>query len=270
MGWFSRRSEEQVAVVADRQERMENDLRELTRQVSSLGSALVVREPATATAAQAYDGLRKAVMAGAQARRLLLVQLVELSDMLDHDVAIEDLRSFAQELRLRANLGQDLDAVAHPNHFEVLDGSGNSVRVVKPAWVDDQTGALIRRGMVERFQSQALPAAAPTPAVAPSVPTPSVAPPPHAAGGDQTTQSPGPFPGTTGAGVAETPVEAATVDAPPTEAGTLPVATSEAVQAPMDPGVPAPAEAPRPAEAPSQTEAPAAANEPTDENGRPA
>lgn len=154
MGWFSRRAEEQVAIVADRQGRIEEDLRRTAQEMSALTAALVVREPATATAAQAYDGLRKAVMAGAQARRELLVNLVELTELLDHDVDIEDVRSLVEELRLRAHLVQDVDVAARPAHFTVLDGVGDSVRVNKVAWVDEQTGALIKRGLAERVTSQ--------------------------------------------------------------------------------------------------------------------
>ena len=154
MGWFSRHAEEQVAIVADRQEQIAKDMRQTAKDLSALSAALVVREPATATAAQAYDGLRKAVMAGAQARRELLVDLVELTELLDHDVEIEDIRSFVEELRLRAHLAQDGDVAARPAHFTVLDGVGDTVRVNKVAWVDEQTGALIKRGLAERVASQ--------------------------------------------------------------------------------------------------------------------
>ncbi|HAM24816.1 MAG TPA: hypothetical protein DHW34_05235 [Actinobacteria bacterium] len=163
MGWFSRRNEEKLLIVSERQSRIEKDLRTLQSDVSKLTAALVVREPATATAAEAYDGLRKAVMAGPQARRQMLVQLVELTDFAERNISIVEMRQILDEQRKRAGLVDITDGGTYPELFEIVEGSGELISVRRPAWVDEQTGQVIQRGTAVAEPKPIEPEAMPVP-----------------------------------------------------------------------------------------------------------
>jgi|SRR5690349_10773708 hypothetical protein len=113
---------------------------------------LMVREPATGVAAEAYDGLRKQVVAAMTERMAHLQQLVQLDAALiggaDADTVGRLVRGFADQ----ASLSRVTDA-EHPDRdmlFELVDDLGGRLEVLEPAYVDTITNRVIRRGSMRR------------------------------------------------------------------------------------------------------------------------
>jgi len=150
MGWFSGRHEELLTLLAERQRVVEQALEGALVEVHEIKTALVVRDPGNRLSADAYQGLRQAVMAGANARRTHLVQLAQIADAVQRGADSDELRSLVEEWVLQAGLTQ-VDDPKNAALYEILGGAGEALRVRQPAWVDTHTGSLIRRGTAERI-----------------------------------------------------------------------------------------------------------------------
>ncbi|NHC45623.1 hypothetical protein [Motilibacter aurantiacus] len=120
-------------------------------RLSAIEAALVGGAPDGVSAAAAYDALRKQLLAAAGERKRLLVCLATLSAALAEDEPLETLRGRLEEWAAQAGLHEvrDTDDLSR---FDVV-GDGPDVRVVRPAWVDGTTGALIQRGVAERTEA---------------------------------------------------------------------------------------------------------------------
>lgn len=150
MGWFSGRHEELLTLLAERQRVLEQALEGVLVEVHEIKTALVVRDPGNRLSADAYQGLRQAVMAGASARRMHLVQLAQMAEAVRSGADSAALRSLVEEWVMQAGLAQVEDP-KNPALYEIVDGSGEALRVRQPAWVDTHNGSLIRRGTAERI-----------------------------------------------------------------------------------------------------------------------
>ena len=150
MGWFSGRHEELLTLLAERQRVLEQALENALVEVHEIKTALVVRDPGNRLSADAYQGLRQAVMAGANARRTHLVQLAQIADAVQRGADSNELKSLVEEWVIQAGLTQ-VDDPKNAALYEILDGAGEALRVRQPAWVDTHTGSLIRRGTAERI-----------------------------------------------------------------------------------------------------------------------
>lgn len=150
MGWFGSRERTTLELLAERQRRTEEEVLLLGRTVGEIHASLVVRDPGNRLSAEAYDGLRKTVIAGATQRRAHLVQLVEFATALERGADTQQLRSLVEEWLIQADVAQFTDP-SRPECFEILGGSGEGLAVLAPAWIDSQTGALIKRGTAERI-----------------------------------------------------------------------------------------------------------------------
>ena len=74
-------------LLVDLQERIKG----LEQQAELIKTVLIVKEPNTVQASQAYDGLRKQVVAAAAERRSHLAQLVAMSVAVSRATAVSDL-----------------------------------------------------------------------------------------------------------------------------------------------------------------------------------
>jgi hypothetical protein len=133
-------------------DRIAGQLDQLERRSEKMEVILMVREPTAGVAAEAYDGLRKQVVAAMTERMAHLQQLVQLDAALtagaDADVAGKMVRSFADQ----ASLGRVTDA-DHPDRdmlFQLVEDLGGRPEVLEPAYVDTITGRVIRRGAMRR------------------------------------------------------------------------------------------------------------------------
>lgn len=129
-------------------DRIAGQLDQLDRRAEKMEVILMVREPAAGVAAEAYDGLRKQVVAAMTERMAHLQQLVQLDAALTAgagtDVVGKLVRGFADQ----ASLSRVTDA-EHPERnmlFELVEDLGGRPEVLEPAYVDTITGRVIRRG----------------------------------------------------------------------------------------------------------------------------
>jgi hypothetical protein len=131
-------------------DRIAGQLDQLDRRSEKMEVILMVREPTAGVAAEAYDGLRKQVVAAMTERMAHLQQLVQLDAALTAgaDVVGKLVRGFADQ----ASLSRVTDA-EHPDRdmlFELVEDLGGRPEVLEPAYVDMITGRVIRRGSMRR------------------------------------------------------------------------------------------------------------------------
>lgn len=132
-------------------------LDQLDRRSEKMEVILMVREPTAGVAAEAYDGLRKQVVAAMTERMAHLQQLVQLDAALtagaDANVVGKLVRSFADQ----ASLSRVTD-MEHPDRdmlFELVEDLGGRLEVLEPAYMDAITGRVIRRGSMRRAAAPA-------------------------------------------------------------------------------------------------------------------
>ena len=124
---------------------------DLDRKLDRIEVAILVRDPGTALSADAYDGLRKQIIAAASDRVAHLAQLAQLDAIVrtTGDGATSDFRPLVQEWMAQANLV----AMSSPDQedlFEIVGGSGPGLDIIAPAYVDATTRRLIRQGRARR------------------------------------------------------------------------------------------------------------------------
>jgi hypothetical protein len=142
----------------------------LEHEAELMRTVLIVKEPTTALAADAYDGLRKQVVAAAAERRSHLAQLTAMAVAVARATTVEDLTPQIREWMAQAGvteLKELPDGVRAEDLFEDVDGMGfkaAGIEIVEPAYLDANTGAVLRLG-------RARPAAEPLSAAA-AEPTP--------------------------------------------------------------------------------------------------
>jgi hypothetical protein len=125
---------------------------QMHEQLRDINIALIVREPGTARAAEAYEGLRKSVATAARERRQHLAQLVEFADAIDRGASVETLRQRCEQWCLEAGLERRSDVV--PEWFSVVEGEGPVLEVMEPAWVDGSSGQLVKQGTARRLPGE--------------------------------------------------------------------------------------------------------------------
>lgn len=118
---------------------------ELLRKIDRMEVALIVRDPGTSLSADAYDGLRKQVAVAARDRQAHLVQLVHLDDTLRSTSDVKAIGSVLSELMQQAGIVA-VDDPKRPELYDVVAGKGPTLEVLSPAYVEEGTGRLIRRG----------------------------------------------------------------------------------------------------------------------------
>lgn len=125
---------------------------QMHERLRDIDIALIVREPGTARAAEAYEGLRKGVATAARERRQHLAQLVEFVDAIERGATVETLRHRCEQWCLEAGLERRSDVV--PEWFSVVEGEGPVIEVIDPAWVDGTSGQLVKQGTARRVPGE--------------------------------------------------------------------------------------------------------------------
>lgn len=143
-------SRRQVAELADRLGHVEQLLDKVDRSIERIEIVTVVREPASALSADAYNGLRKQVAAAAGERMAHLSQLAQFDAALRAGASADELAVLCREWMGQAAL----EVVVDPwldDAFEVVGpGDATGRLVVRPAYVDRVTGRVVRSGVAER------------------------------------------------------------------------------------------------------------------------
>ncbi len=144
-------------LLEDLQERIKG----LEHQAELIKTVLIVKEPNTVQSAQSYDGLRKQVVAGAAERRSHLLQLVSMAVAVSRAKSVDDLVPQLQEWMDQAGvIGlASVPSSADPSHiFEDIGDAGldGPIEVIEPAYLDQQTGAVLRLGRARKAQRSAV------------------------------------------------------------------------------------------------------------------
>jgi len=133
-------------------ERITGQIDQLDRRTEKMEVILMVREPTTSVAAEAYEGLRKQVVTAVTERMAHLAQLVQLDAALTAGADADSVGKLVRGWVEQASLERVVDA-EHPQRdllFEMVEDLGGRPEVLEPAYVDAVTGRVIRRGSIRR------------------------------------------------------------------------------------------------------------------------
>jgi len=129
-------------------------LSQVHTDLDMIKTIVMIREPATVQAADAYEGLRKAVIAGAAERTAHLQQLARLDAEVSRGAGIEDIERLLRDLLAEAGLHRMTKVpLGGEGAFDVVGGEGPSLRVLEPAYFAETGGSearLVRTGKAER------------------------------------------------------------------------------------------------------------------------
>jgi hypothetical protein len=140
---------------------LENQLTHLQHEAEMSRTVLMVKEPDTVRAAEAYEGLRKQVIASNTTRRTHAAQLAHMAVAVSRATTVDDLRGLvAQWLEQAAVVALDHvpEGLRAQDLFESNDGSRpaslEGLVIVEPAYVDTQNSVIIRTGRVDQRRTE--------------------------------------------------------------------------------------------------------------------
>ena len=143
------RTTDQLSALQDVSDR----LLKLEHAAELIKTVLIVKEPGTVHAANAFEGLRKQVVAASGERRTHLSQLAAMAVAVERATSIDDLRPQVREWMTQAGVVtvREVPPGARAQDvFDDVDGGTlegvTRLEVVEPAYVDSGTGTLLRLG----------------------------------------------------------------------------------------------------------------------------
>lgn len=125
---------------------------DVERRLDRIELVSIVREPSTNAAADAYEGLRRQVVAAASSRMAHLAQVVEFDLALARGADRAVLGSLVEGWFAQAGVQR----IADPGHadadllFELVGDRGGALMVLEPAYRDSVTGRIVRQGRALR------------------------------------------------------------------------------------------------------------------------
>jgi hypothetical protein len=141
----------------------------LDRSVERIEIVTVVREPNTALAADAYNGLRKQVIAAASERNAHLYQLTQFDAALRGGATPEELGALVREWMGQASV-EVVEDVGLEGAFQFVGpADATGCRIKSPAYVDRVTNRVVRAGVAERLAEMAAVPAPEPPSEAPEL-----------------------------------------------------------------------------------------------------
>lgn len=146
--------------------------RQIERRLDKMETVLIIREPSSQVAADAYDGLRKQVVSALQERQAHVTQLVQFAAALENGADAQTLKSMVDGWLESSNVIVTTDTTTADADllFQVIENLGGDIELVAPAYVDGSTSRVIRQGRIRRSAPSAVaaPAANAAPAEAAS------------------------------------------------------------------------------------------------------
>jgi hypothetical protein len=134
--------------VLDRLTRLAESVSRIERSIERIEVATIVRDPTSPLSADAYEGLRRQVVAAAGERAAHLHQLARFAQAVTN-AEPGQLTGLVSEWMGQANLVRVEDP-HDDRHFDILGGEGDLLRTVRPAYVDATTGRTVITGQAER------------------------------------------------------------------------------------------------------------------------
>lgn len=118
-------------------------INEIREKVNLIETILIVRDPGATMAADAYEGLRKQVVATSGERRAHLSHIAAFDSAIRRGESLEELALLMSDLMQQVGVEAVLDY--DPKLFEA-QGEGSAAEVLEPAYVDAGTRAPVRQG----------------------------------------------------------------------------------------------------------------------------
>jgi hypothetical protein len=126
--------------------RLRHQLTALDERLARIEDMLLLKDPGAARAAEAYDGLRRQVVAASAERTAHLVHLAQFDAALGAGEPAGALALLAADLLAQAGLERCTDP-AQADAFDISTGDASAgLLVVEPAYVEAHTGRVVRRG----------------------------------------------------------------------------------------------------------------------------
>lgn len=141
----------------ERLDRVERTLQELVHAAELLKTVLIVKEPQSTVAAGAFDGLRKQIVAVAQEHWAHLAQVAQMDAAISHVSEVAELRTISNQWLEQAGVRKvDLPTTAElaAEQFELVGQGAYVVEALRPAYVDVQTGRVIKQGLLRLAESR--------------------------------------------------------------------------------------------------------------------
>jgi hypothetical protein len=123
-------------------------MNEVARQLDSIYTALVIRDPGTAVSSEAFEGLRRQIIAGAQERMAHLVQLAEIDVAISAGADADTLSRMVHSWLSQAAV-ELIHTPTDDLRFEQVAGDG-PWEIASPAYIDSATGRTIRQGRLRQ------------------------------------------------------------------------------------------------------------------------
>lgn len=127
----------------------------LESRLDLIDRTLVVKDPGSVRSAEAFEGLRKSIIAAVQERNAHIADLAQLDAHITAGASRETIVLLVGDLLRRAGVERidriDRTNAEHLQDFEVVEGSGARLEVIEPAYVD-HTGRPVRRGRARALE----------------------------------------------------------------------------------------------------------------------
>lgn len=125
---------------------------QIERRLDKMETVLIIREPSSTVAAEAYDGLRKQVITALSERQAHITQLVQFAAALDAGADLARLSSMVSGWLESANVIATSDPGAPDADilFQTVEDLGGPVEVLAPAYIDTSVNRVIRQGRIRR------------------------------------------------------------------------------------------------------------------------
>ena len=125
---------------------------QLEHQAELLKTVLIVKEPGAIISANAFEGLRKQIIASANDRLTHLSQIVQMRVAIDRASSLDDLKSMVASWEAQSGI----DEIHEPGpDTPVSDLFEGGFKVVEPAFVDSQSGRVLRTGRAVQSDASA-------------------------------------------------------------------------------------------------------------------
>jgi hypothetical protein len=140
----------------DRLSQLERAVDQISRSIEKIEVATIVRDPSSRVAVDAYDGLRRQIVAAAGERMAHLHQLARFTEAVAMNKPAAELASLVEEWFVQAGLERVTDP-HEAGYYDVLGGTGPELRVLRLAYRDTVTGRPVLMGQAERVAPVAAP-----------------------------------------------------------------------------------------------------------------
>lgn len=160
---MSRRQRE----ITDALQQIDQRLGEIEHAADKMNTVLMIKDPGSTQAADAYEGLRKQVVASSTARRTHLAQLSAMAVAVSRATDVADLVPQVDEWLGQAGIVRITEVprgARVQDLFEDADGGtlrgAVDVEVVEPVFIDAQNQVVIRLGRARRIEASPQPSPA--------------------------------------------------------------------------------------------------------------